>query len=322
MPTARGDYIREYPWLGFQGRWGEKQAGVFNGPTGPNDKTQWTEPFTWAAESWRDTSFAVPASGNIGTNATDIFCTSVAGGSELLRRIKASPGISILVIGGLGVLLLWGLSRTRWDPSAPLPVARPRAWGQMLTASWRMFASHPRVFLGIGLLFVPIGILIALLQYLLFHLTSLEALVDEAGRRNSFVATLAFGVGLVFTLLGFALVQAATSRAVVEIDAGRAGDPGLGLSLRPAGAEGAPRRAGRRGRRGAGAEPRRGADPGGRLPGGPLVAPGDRGGHRGGPGPRHPATQRRDGATELVARGQHHPGGEPRAAARVRRSAS
>ena len=225
VPTARGDYIREYPWLGFQGRWGEKQAGVFNGPTGPNDKIQWTEPFTWAAESWRDTSFAVPASGNIGTNATDIFCTSVAGGSELLRRIKASPGISILVIGGLGVLLLWGLSRTRWDPSAPLPVAHPRAWGQLLTASWRMFASHPRVFLGIGLLFVPIGILIALLQYLLFHLTSLEALVDEAGRRNSFVATLAFGVGLVFTLLGFALVQAATSRAVVEIDAGRAVTP-------------------------------------------------------------------------------------------------
>ncbi len=68
---------------------------------------------------------------------------------------------------------------------------------------------------------MPIGILIALLQWLLFHLTSLSALVDETGRSNAFVATLAFSVGLVLTLLGFALVQAATARALADIDAGR-----------------------------------------------------------------------------------------------------
>ncbi len=230
-PTARADYLAAFPWLGFDGRWGEQQAGFFNGPTGPNDKTQWTEPFTWADESWRDASFSVPASGSVGTSATDFFCGAVAAGSELLRQVKAHPGISIAVIGGLAVLLLWAFSRTRWEPSAPLRVARARAWGQMITAAWRMFWGHPRVFLGIGLLFVPIGIIIALLQWLLFHVTSLEALVREAGERNAFVATIAFSVGLVFTLLGFAIVQAATARAMVAIDAGHPTTALTGLPL-------------------------------------------------------------------------------------------
>jgi hypothetical protein len=221
VPSARADYLASFPWLGFDGRWGERHSGVFNGPTGPNDKIQWTEPFTWTAESWRDTSFSVPATGGIGTSATDFFCVAVAAGSEMLRRVQTHPGISVVVVGGLAVLLMWGLSRTRWDPSSPLRLARARAWGQMITAAWAMLRGHPRVFLGIGLLFVPIGIVIAVLQWLLFHITSLEALLVEAGERNAFVAMLALGVGVVFTLLGFAVVQAATARAMIEIDAGR-----------------------------------------------------------------------------------------------------
>ena len=31
-----------YPWIAFEGRWGELQKAFFNGPTGPNLKTQWT----------------------------------------------------------------------------------------------------------------------------------------------------------------------------------------------------------------------------------------------------------------------------------------
>jgi len=221
VPTAREDYLPAYPWLGFEGRWGEQQASFFNGPTGPNLKTQWTRPITWSRESWRDRSFTVPGGGAVGTQATDFFCGAIESGSELLRRTKASPGTAAIVVGGLAVLLLWGFSRTRWRPAAPLPVARRRRWGQLLSASARMLARHPRVFLGIGLLFVPLGLLITLVQWVLFQVTALAPLVDEAGERNAFVATLAFGVGAVFTLLGFAIVQAAAARALIEIDAGR-----------------------------------------------------------------------------------------------------
>ena len=39
---------RRIPWIAFEGRWGELQNAFFNGPTGPNLKTQWTEPITWS----------------------------------------------------------------------------------------------------------------------------------------------------------------------------------------------------------------------------------------------------------------------------------
>jgi hypothetical protein len=61
VPSAVQAYLAEYPWLEFPGRWGEKQPNIFNGPTGPNQKAQWTKPITWAEQSWRDQSFAVPA---------------------------------------------------------------------------------------------------------------------------------------------------------------------------------------------------------------------------------------------------------------------
>jgi hypothetical protein len=221
VPTAPDDYLPQYPWLGFNGRWGEQQASFFNGPTGPNLKTQWTRPITWSRESWRDESFVVPGGGAVGTRATDFFCGAIAAGSEALRRAKADPARAAIVVGGLVVLLLWGLSRTRWEPTSPLPVARRRRWGQLLSAAGRMVVRRPRVFIGIGLLFVPLGLLITLIQWLLFRVAGLAPLLDEAGERNAFVATLAVGLGLVLTLIGYALVQAAAARALREIEAGR-----------------------------------------------------------------------------------------------------
>ena len=221
VPSDPADYLQAYPWLGFDGRWGEKQRSFFNGPTGPNEKLQWTQPITWSQESWRDKSFEVPAGGPVGTSATGIFCTTIAAGSAALRQIKVHPGRSLLVVGGLAVLLLWALSRTVWEPSTPMRVARRRAWGQMMSASGRMLGRHPRTFLGIGLLFVPLGIFTTLVQYLLFRVSVLQPLVDEAGARNGFVDALAIGLGLLFTFLGFAVMQTATAWAMVEIDAGR-----------------------------------------------------------------------------------------------------
>src|SRR4051812_11460275 len=38
IPTARADYLRAFPWLGYDGRWGERHSGFYDGPTGPNQK--------------------------------------------------------------------------------------------------------------------------------------------------------------------------------------------------------------------------------------------------------------------------------------------
>jgi hypothetical protein len=220
VPESQPDYLRRFPWLGFDGRWGEKQAAFFNGPTGPNLKTQWTEPFTWSTETWRNASFTVPAAGTTGTAATDVFCTVIAHGSEVLRQIKVHPARSAGVAAVLAILLLWAATRTRWKPSSPEGLSRQRAWGQLVAAGTRRFAERPSLFLTIGALLIPLGLAAALCQWVLDK-TALQPLVREAGERNAFVAGIAIVVGIAVSLIGFAFVQAATAYAVRELDAGR-----------------------------------------------------------------------------------------------------
>ena len=225
VPTAAADYLRTDPWLGFDGRWGEQHAAFYNGPTGPNEKLQWTEPFTWTAKYWRDQSFAVPAARVIPTPATDFFCGAVARGSVVLRQAKANPLPWGVAFALLGLMIAWGVTRTSWRPARPRPLAGRRPIGRVISAGGARFWSRRRLFLGIGLVFVPIGILVALLQALAFNVWGLTPLVGEAGRSNGFVAGLALMFGIVVTFLGLAIVQAATARAVRDIDAGRSFGP-------------------------------------------------------------------------------------------------
>jgi hypothetical protein len=118
-----------YPWIAFEGRWGELQPAFFNGPTGPNLKGQWTEPITWA-EGWRERSYAVPTSGFLGTGATDFFCTAVETGSKALVSLLRSPGTTILVLAAVVALAAFLATRTRWRGSAPLRLGRRRTWGR------------------------------------------------------------------------------------------------------------------------------------------------------------------------------------------------
>jgi hypothetical protein len=208
-----------FPWLTFEGRWGELQPAFFNGPTGPNMKRQWTEPITWS-EDWRTRSYAVPTAGLLGTGATDFFCDGVAAGSRALVQLLRDPLPVLLVIGTLLALAVYAGRRTAWRPSAPLRLARRRRWGQVVTSAGRMYRSRPRLFVGIGVLFIPLGLLIALLESLLlggFGLLGLDVTGESAGA----LALLVVALGTTLTLLGAGLVQAATACALAELDAGR-----------------------------------------------------------------------------------------------------
>ncbi|HET9287912.1 MAG TPA: glycerophosphoryl diester phosphodiesterase membrane domain-containing protein [Gaiella sp.] len=218
-PSAAGE---AFPWIGFAGRWGELQRGFFNGPTGPNLKSQWTAPIEWA-EDWRDRSYAVPTGGVLGTGATDLFCSGVARGSKALIQLLKSPGPTLVVLALLLGLLAYAIARATWTPVAPLRVARRRAWGQILSSSARMYVSRPRLFLGLGVFFIPVVLTITVLQWLLLQLIDLLGAVT--GDLAGLFAYLALVLGGAITLLGFALALAATSRALVEIDAGRAIGP-------------------------------------------------------------------------------------------------
>jgi hypothetical protein len=220
VPTGTAAYLRAYPWLGYLGHWGEQHQAFYDGPTGPNTKLQWAQPITWANTQWHDNSFTVPAGGSAGTTATGFFCGAIATGSSLLTSLVGDPSPFYIALAVIFFLILWLASRTSWHPSAPLHLEHRRRWGAILNATRRMYFGHLRLFLGIGLLFIPIGLLITVVQYLIFRIGGLNGLVNSAGSSNALVDILAFALGLVFTVFGLAIVNAATALAMVDIDAG------------------------------------------------------------------------------------------------------
>ena len=84
-----------------------------------------------------------------------------------------------------------------------------------------MYASQPRLFLGIALAFLPVVILDALVQQLFFG-TSDVAGVENQGETGGVLATFGFTLTVALTVTALAIVQAATTRALVSIDAGKA----------------------------------------------------------------------------------------------------
>jgi hypothetical protein len=218
LPSDPDAAAAAYPWITYEGRWGELQKAFFNGPTGPNLKTQWTEPITWS-EDWRDRSYAVPTAGIFGTGATDLFCSGVETGSAWLAMLLANPVPMLLLIGTvLGLVVLVAVKAT-WTPVAPLRLARRRHWGQIISSTFRMYFSRILTFVGIGLILLPTAILITGLQWLVF--ATLDAVGAGTGEGAGVGALVALAIGSGLTLLALGVVQAATVCALVEIDAGR-----------------------------------------------------------------------------------------------------
>ena len=218
IPSETAAAGSAFPWITFEGRWGELQKAFFNGPTGPNLKTQWTAPLEWA-EDWRDLSYGVPTAGVFGTSATDLFCSGVATGSRALARLVSNPLPMLLLLTGLLALVLLVVIRATWTPTAPLRLGRRRTGGQVLSASARMYVARPKVFLGIGLLLIPITIAIAALQWLIYR--GLDLVTAVTGEIAGTAAFLALVIGTTFALIGLSFVMAATVCALVELDAGR-----------------------------------------------------------------------------------------------------
>jgi hypothetical protein len=218
IPSDATEAVGAFPWISFEGRWGELQKAFFNGPTGPNLKTQWTAPMDWA-DGWRDTSYAVPTGGLFGTGATDFFCSGVARGSAALARLLRDPVPLLITLAVAVGLLVLVIVRATWTPVAPLRLARRRTWGQILSASGRMYVGRLPLFLGVGLILIPVTLVITVLQRLV--LWGVDLVGATTGQAAGVFAYLALVIAASLTLLGFGLVQAATTCALLEIDAGR-----------------------------------------------------------------------------------------------------
>ena len=170
-----------FAWLGYLGHWGQQVSGPNSGPTGPTFKGQWTKPITWVDEEWRSDNVKVPASNSVAPSATGFFCTAVAKGSEIYIRFLRNPFFVLgsprgdRVVRRLALApneLVARAARIR-SGSGATPV-RSTARGSACTAA------GCALFLGIGLMAIPLGALAAIAQHLLFGVTGLTALTDVA----------------------------------------------------------------------------------------------------------------------------------------------
>ena len=206
----------QYPWLGYHGLWGEKRRAFFNAPTGPNTRLQWTEPITWANETWKARSFALAGGRSLGPSATNFFCGGVSAVSTALILAAARPSATFAVLALVVAALIWLALRTSWESGPELRQRRP--WGALVTAAARTYAGNLRLFISVGAIFAVLGVLIALLQLLLFRESGLSSLRDAFGSSNGFTETIVLGFGFVVNLFGLTIVQATCARAVVDLD--------------------------------------------------------------------------------------------------------
>ena len=87
-----------------------------------------------------------------------------------------------------------------------------------------MYLAKPGLMLGIGILFIPIALLTALLQRLVVGGTDILG-VETGSGPSGLLGFFVLAIGTALTLLGLGLAQAATARALVEVDEGRAVGP-------------------------------------------------------------------------------------------------
>ncbi len=207
-------------WLGFWGRWGQKERGINNGPTGPAAKGAWYSPIVWA-DGLRDTSVRVPGTGTLGPSVTGFFCGAVSRVSVTLTRATIHPWIFLAVLAIVVLALVSAAHRTRWRPPDPRPVRISRRGGQILRASGRLYFGNWRTFVAVGVIFIPISLVTMGAQWVLFHLTPLGAFVALDGRRGAITTLLALLIGNVGAVCASVVTTAAVAAALSELAAGR-----------------------------------------------------------------------------------------------------
>jgi Vacuolar protein sorting-associated protein 62 len=139
-----------FAWLNYTGRWGQREAGFNNGPTGPNTKTVWREPFTWM-DGTRTTSPTVPGAALVGPSVSTAFCGAVAQVTGFLNlAAQTLPGALGVAAGGL-LLILILIYLTTWRPVRMEPLRQPRALGQLLLTAGRLYGGHRRTMLLLAL---------------------------------------------------------------------------------------------------------------------------------------------------------------------------
>ncbi|MCA9832362.1 MAG: hypothetical protein KC435_00280 [Thermomicrobiales bacterium] len=168
----------EFAWLLYPGRWGEQQPSAFNGPVGPYFNTRYLDPWT-ATSNWRPFSIVVPGSDALGPSMTDAFCTLTAASSRLLLNALVHPLITLPLVGIIVAAIAY-FARGAW-PIFQRAVA-------MYKREWKLF-------IGIGLMSIPIGIIFNGIQQFLIRHDPLKFIVNYLDNTGGAALTAVFMVG-------------------------------------------------------------------------------------------------------------------------------
>ncbi|HEY5333997.1 MAG TPA: hypothetical protein VIJ21_10665, partial [Solirubrobacterales bacterium] len=216
-PVSKGPFA----WTSYYGRWGEKEKGFNNGPTGPQTKTVWREPFTWMAAQ-RTTSPRLPGGTIAGPQVTKAFCGAVATASELINLDAQSPPAAVATIVGALLLIVLFFGVTKWRPVDIDTLRRRRALGQIIRAARQFYGRHWKVL-------VPVA-LFALV--LIGGANLLAGLITESSSKSKTGINLAWADMLEQFVRPVAQALVAAIVIVVAREAMRSREVGFGQALR------------------------------------------------------------------------------------------
>lgn len=150
-PSDRG----RFAWLTFDGRWGQKEKAFNNGPTGPQTKDQWTEPFTWM-EQQRRTSPRMPGGGVVGPEAVSAFCGVMASVTGVMNLQQADPWLAYALVAAFLLIVFLVFGYSKWRPSRADELEGERSYGQIVATSLKLYRRHLAAFALLGAIAIPI----------------------------------------------------------------------------------------------------------------------------------------------------------------------
>jgi hypothetical protein len=213
-----------FAWVEFGGRWGELQGKHFDGPTGPAQKEKWEKPFTWE-EELRDYSERIPEDKVLGLDPLKPICAIIGFGSSLLNGFQQWPApvgvamgvfffatVGFLVVG-VPRRLFGGRPLEAVEPAKREVLLRRRALGQIGRDAAIIYVKNLRVFVPIGIVFLPLGIVATVAQTQL----RLEDHIPSQGAGSLIV----FSLGGTYFIVTAILLGGAIFAALRETAAGR-----------------------------------------------------------------------------------------------------
>ena len=222
LPDAVDDPSHPQAWLAFEGRWGERQSGPFNGPTGPSQKERWEDPFSWH-DDLRTGSVVVPSGDQGSAGLISAFCTVVEWGSAQMIALKQEPTRLLVTALGVFAVAAVALGRTDWSRVQPLPIEKRRRAGQMIKAGARLYRSRPRPFLTFGVVYFPVALAVGLVVAVIGAIPIIGALIDSDSGLGAVGVFTTLAIGGFGHAAGVLVVTAAAARYMQDPDSDDAG---------------------------------------------------------------------------------------------------